>query len=263
MPTLQVDVDVPLFYEVSGRGPAIILINGLSQTTTNWLTQSRRLAETFTVVCFDARGQGRTPLGRTPLLPDTMVSDLERLMNTLGLPRAHICGFSFGARLALAFAARCPTRVDRLILTSLGIGEDAQPRLIIRSWREVLERGGLEAMTWCALPHIFGRDFIARYERQMIQFVRATLHRNHPEGIRELLDVLTRFGDIYADAREVLAETLIILGDDDPLVGVDAVRELSAAFEACRVEVLPRSGHTVPIERPQEWRALVEDFTRR
>ncbi len=260
MPILSVAPDVDLYYEVHGQGPAVILFNGLSQTTMNWLTQSKRLARRYTVVCFDARGQGNTSIKPGPLLPDALVADVAALMDALRLPRAHICGFSFGARLALAFAAQHPHRVDRLILTSLAVGDDPVQRLIVRSWVEVLDRGGLEAMTWCALPHIFGRAFIERYERQMPHFVRATLQRNRPEGIRAVLEALARFGDLLEDARRVTAPTLLLASADDPLAPPESCRAVQRVITDARLEIFQGSGHTLPIERPQEWRELVEAF---
>jgi 3-oxoadipate enol-lactonase len=249
-----------LFYEVKGEGPPLVLLNGLSQSTVNWMTQSRKLSRAFQVVTYDARGQGQSPPPSGVLDLARHVEDLRDLLDHLGLERAHLCGFSFGARVALGFAARYPSRVDRLVLTSAGAGEAAYRRVIVRSWYEVLRTGGAEAMAWCVIPHILGRRFLEKYERQIPGMVRATLQRNSVEGMLALLEGYRDFPAPTEDARAVRAPTLLLSADEDPLVGPDSVQELLGSIPDARHILIRGCGHTIPIEEPEVWGARVEEF---
>ena len=248
---------VEMFVEEQGSGPALLLLNGLSQTTANWRTQARALSSRFRVVSYDARGQGRTPLGSRPVGLEEQLEDIAELLDALGIERAHLCGFSHGARVALAFAAAYPERVDRLVLTSIGTNDGPLRRLIVRSWREVLRQGGVEAMAWCTLPSILGTEFVRVYGDQVEAMVRATVQRNSESGLGALLEALAGYPDPRVEAGRVLAPTLLVTSDEDLLVPVDDARALAAAFPEVHHVLVCGCGHTIPIEMPEAWRRHV------
>lgn len=248
-----------LYFEERGSGPCLVLLNGMSQSTANWHSHTRSLSEQFRLIVYDAQGQGRSPLGDRPMSLEGHVSDLIELLDELGVSAATLCGFSHGGRIALATAARHPSRVSRLILTSVGDGEDAYRRTIVRSWREVLRFGGLEAMAWAATPDILGREFVAGIEPHLDAMIRATLQRNTSEGLGALLDAMASFPSPVDDARRVNCPSLLISSDDDRLVSPTSAHRLADALgaETC---LIANSGHTSPVERPVEWRSAVVGF---
>ncbi|MBH24755.1 MAG: hypothetical protein CMH57_09950 [Myxococcales bacterium] len=260
MPRLSVADDVALYYEVRGEGQPLLLLNGLSQSTANWISQSRQLAKRFQVIVFDSRGQGKTPVGAAPLSAAVLLKDIVALLEHLGLERVNVCGFSYGARIALMFAAHHPSRVARLILTSAGLKPRFARRMIFRSWREVLRTGGLEAMAWCALPYILGADFIEQYERMIPSMIKASKQRNSVEGLTALMDIMPDFPDAAHDAARVQAPSLVLASPHDPLVDADSARALAEAIARGRFQLVEGCGHTIPIEQPEVWRAAVTDF---
>ncbi|MCB9506427.1 MAG: alpha/beta fold hydrolase [Myxococcales bacterium] len=252
-----------LYWEESGDGPPLLLLNGMSQSTANWLSHVRPLGERFRTLTYDARGQGRSPLGDVVAEPVTLeghVDDLAELLDGVGLDHVSLCGFSHGARLALAFAARHPRRVDRLVLTSTGDNDDPMRRAIVRSWAEVLERGGLEAMAWCSMPDILGRDFLAANERFLEAMVRATVQRNDADGLRALLAGMAGFGSPLDDAAALHCPALLISSPDDLLVSRESAKRLAAALPDGAHVWIDGCGHTIPIEAPERWRSVVETF---
>jgi pimeloyl-ACP methyl ester carboxylesterase len=262
MPTFRLPSapDLSIFYDDRGAGDPVVLLNGMSQSTANWMTQARAMRSRHRVICYDARGQGRSSLGPTPLTLDGHVDDLIALLDHLGLATATLCGFSHGARVAVAAAALRPERVDRLVITALGTNEDPLRRAIVRSWYEILQRGGTEAMAWAALPDILGRSFLAAHEDQLDAMVRATTQRNTDEGLVALIDALRGYPSPVEEARRVTAPVLLISGLEDQLVDPHAARSLARCFRLCRHVEVPDCGHTVPIEHPDHWRAVVLDF---
>jgi pimeloyl-ACP methyl ester carboxylesterase len=236
----------------------MVLLNGMSQSTANWLSHARPLAEQFTLVTYDAQGQGRSPLGARAVSLDGHVNDLRELMTALEISSPILCGFSYGARVALAYAARFPREVARLVLTAAGDDDDALRRTTVRSWREVLRLGGLEAMAWAAIPDILGREFLVGVESQLEAMVRATIQRNTVEGLSALLESMEAFSPPAVDASRVTCPSLLISGSLDLLVSSESARRLAAALGAEQVTIT--SGHTVPVERAVEWRSSVVEF---
>ena len=101
--TAKVD-DIELYCEVRGTGPLIVLQNGIwLDTLTNSFAVPfiNALAQHYTVLTFDGRGQGRSTAGRGPTTYARFASDTVRLMDTLGVDKAHFIGHSDGGCIQL------------------------------------------------------------------------------------------------------------------------------------------------------------------
>lgn len=259
----HVERDAPnLFYEThadSTDAPALALLNGMTQSTQHWSSQVRALREQFRVITYDARGQGRSEVADSTPTLERHVEDFADVLDAVGVESSHLVGFSHGARVALGVAAERPELVDRLVLCSVTADPDGRARTIVRSWAKTLEHGGLEAMTWAALPTILGPTFLDDHEHMLEGIVRASMRRNTEEGIRILLDALPDYPDLADLAGEVDAPTLVLSATEDPLVGTEGARRLAELAGGDHLEI-EDSGHTIPIERPEIFRRRVVDF---
>lgn len=260
MPTIDLHTNARLYVEDRGQGPPLVLLNGLSQTTVSWVSHVRAWESTFRSIAYDGRGQGRSPLGPDPLTLDLLVDDLLALLETLGLDAVTLCGFSHGSRVALRAAARAPHRVDKLVLTALGTNNDPQRRIIVRSWLEVLRRGGVEAMAWSTVADILGRDYLRDNEAFLEPIIRATVQRNSSEGLEALIEALRGYESPEEDASRVRAPVLLITSRHDRLVDPHSATELAQHFANIEHIELDGCGHTIPIERAEHWRNLVTAF---
>ncbi len=98
-------------------------------------------------IAIDQRGCGRSrPLGVTAANTlGGLLDDMERLRERLGLARWAMAGGSWGARLALAYAARWPARVVGLMLRSPFLGTGTETRRYIAAWAGWL---GADGRAW-------------------------------------------------------------------------------------------------------------------
>ncbi|MFD3534780.1 alpha/beta fold hydrolase [Streptomyces sp. NPDC058664] len=99
-------------------GSPLVLLPGGSATGLVWFANAPALGERYRVHAVDLLGDaGRTERRGTPLKSaDDLTAWLDALLNGLGLARTHLCGHSYGAWLAVRYALRAPSRVDRLVL---------------------------------------------------------------------------------------------------------------------------------------------------
>ena len=104
-----------LYYEARGSGPAVVLLHGGGLDLGMWDPQVEPLARSFRVIRYDARGHGRSTARMGPY---STLEDLRRLLDHLGVARAHLVGLSMGAGVALDFAINHPERVSKLALVS-------------------------------------------------------------------------------------------------------------------------------------------------
>jgi pimeloyl-ACP methyl ester carboxylesterase/DNA-binding CsgD family transcriptional regulator len=112
-------------YAVHGSGAeTLIVVPGwVSHLAFDWSTPETRafheqLAAARRVVRYDKRGTGLSdrPSGPDTYTLDTRVRDLAAVMDAVGVHRADLFGWSEGGTIALAFAARYPERVARLVI---------------------------------------------------------------------------------------------------------------------------------------------------
>jgi len=111
---------VRLYFEEHGAGPWLIVAHGfLGSVATATVMNAARLAERgLRVIAYDSRGHGLSEYSHRSedYSWASLAEDLDRLMDTLGIERATICGTSLGAGAALMLALNRPSRVERLVL---------------------------------------------------------------------------------------------------------------------------------------------------
>jgi proline iminopeptidase len=126
------------------QGVPVVLVHGgpggaSREDTVRWWQ-----AQPVRWIAVDQRGCGRSlPLGRRRHNDlEALVADMERLRMHLGLVRWGVAGGSWGARVALAYAARHPQRTAGLFLRSPFLGSDPETRRYIEDWPVWLGTGG-------------------------------------------------------------------------------------------------------------------------
>jgi 3-oxoadipate enol-lactonase len=108
----------PLFYEVRGQGPAVVLLHGAFLDHRMWDEQVDALARTRTVVRYDLRPFGRSTPSATPWSP---VEELAALLTHLRITRADLVGLSLGGQVAVDVAIARPDLVAGLVLVSASV----------------------------------------------------------------------------------------------------------------------------------------------
>ncbi|MCR4266461.1 alpha/beta fold hydrolase [Nitratireductor sp. ZSWI3] len=111
-----------------GEGDPILLIHGFASTHfVNWVAPGwvKTLRDAgFRVIALDNRGHGRSSKSheKADYTPSRMAGDAAALLDHLGIARAHVMGYSMGARISAFLALEHPEKVATLIFGGLGIG---------------------------------------------------------------------------------------------------------------------------------------------
>ena len=239
--------------------PAVVFLNGTTQTALQWRPQVLDLQPDFPIVCYDGRAQGKSEPGIRTLTLDLHVEDLLSLLSYLDIQKTHLVGLSHGARVALAFATRHLAITDRLILCGIGADPGYRTRLIVRSWNAVLTAGGLEALAWAALPVILGESFLKENEKILPKMVAALVARNRKESLLAHFTALLSYPPLTETASRLGRPCLVVSGSEDLLYTPGSAKRLAEIIEA-DYERFEKTGHNVPVEAAKRFNRLCRRF---
>jgi pimeloyl-ACP methyl ester carboxylesterase len=103
---MQVDAGIHLNYELEGSGTPLVLTHGLGDDLHFWDNVAAELAQHHALLRWDVRGFGLSDKPPGPYSPALFASDLNALLDVLGLAQVHLGGLSMGGVIALALPHR-------------------------------------------------------------------------------------------------------------------------------------------------------------
>ncbi len=251
--------------------PTLILIHGYTASTYVWQTVAPRLAEmNFHVIAVDLLGFGFSD--KPAWFEYSIVSQarmIERFMDRLGIGRASLVGSSYGGAVASTVALDYPERVEKLILVSAVINDEAKNQSLLK------------------LAAIRGvGEFISPFLIDSKRFLRFRMRHtiaptNHYLITKERIEAVGRplraknthhsilatarnwdASRIEADAHLINHPTLLIWGEDDNVIPVHNAERLYDSILNSRLVVLKDCGHVPPEENPERFVELVAEFCR-
>jgi class 3 adenylate cyclase/pimeloyl-ACP methyl ester carboxylesterase len=242
---------VRLAYAISGSGPPLVKagnwMNHLEYDWESpiWLHFFRGLSRERTLIRYDARGNGMSDWDVDTLSLDAWVTDLETVVDAVGIERFPVLGISQGGAVAVAYAVRHPERVSHLILYgafALGGKKRAPAEKEKRDAMKTLMRLG-----WGADNPSFRQMFTGLFipggtHEQADYFNELQLKTTSPECAARYFDVVGDF-DVTDLLSNVKAPTLVMHVRDDLVTPLEAGRQLAAGIPGARFIVLPGRNH--------------------
>lgn len=242
-----------------GNGDRTILVSpGLAQNSANWKGIVRGLPGIRWVV-FDPRGQGRSPLGKTPYGLDDHVQDLMTVLERNAFGKPTLLGFSHGARIAAHAVAQYPDAFDRLIMVSCASMEGLRRNVLLHSWARCLELGGVECMGWASLPSLMGVKLLRQFG-DLEMLVKGMSARNTREGLLAMFEGMRTYPPIETACRQIRIPTLVMMGTEDPFSGPQDGRAFAEWMPQARVSIYSDCGHTLYMEETKRFLAEIQAF---
>jgi pimeloyl-ACP methyl ester carboxylesterase len=248
-----------LVYEMTGEGPAVVLIHGFGLDMRMWDPQVGPLAARFRVVRYDCRGFGASgPFD--PAVPYTHAGDLVALLDHLDIGEAVLAGLSFGGRVALQTALAASDRVCGLALLDAvldGVPWDPESARALEEVARRVQAGGMLAGREAWLAHPL---FAVIRERPDLAGALAAMVAGYP-GQHWLGQDSHRQTRPPIDVLEgVAGPVLVAVGERD----VPGFREMSAVL-ARRIpgaiyRVVADAGHMINMEQPAAVNELLTRF---
>lgn len=255
-----------LRYETIGEGKVpLVLLNGIAMSISHWRPVAEALGGDYRILCHDFRGQTLSGKPEGPYGFDLHARDLSFLMRSEDLGKggfgpAHIVGTSYGAEVAIAFAAAYPELCLSLTLID-GVSElDPLLRAAAESWLAAAKAG----------PRVFYKTLIPwNYSPAYIAANEGTL-RAREEGMAKLPGEWFKGFSLLCEAflridltpllKDIACPTLIIVGELDILKGLRFAVKLKEGIRGSSLRVLPGAGHAVAVEMPGRIAGEIREF---
>jgi poly(3-hydroxyoctanoate) depolymerase len=263
-----VDVDgARLRTSVRGTGAPLLVLTGIGASLELSVPLEQALnANGVQTLALDAPGTGKSSPYRRPRRMPGLARTVERTLDALGYERVDVLGVSFGGILAQQLAHQAPHRVRRLVLAATAAG--------------VPFLGGIPGSPRALLALATPRRYQSpAYYRQIAGALYGGEARRDPDAL--LHGSIARFSEApslrgYLDQLFAISfwtglpwlwrlrqPTLVLIGDDDPIVPVVNGRILTRVIPHARLEIIHGGGHLFLLERPTEISALVAEFLQR
>ncbi len=246
-------------YEVIGKGPELVLIPGTFADRRTWSRVVGRLTSRFRCLLLDPRGTNETPDPGTPFTADDLAEDVAAAMHAAKIERAHLVGHSLGAAVAVILAARQPELVRRLVACSPAPAPDVYLNAVLDLWAGLAGSTVPDHTVHLGIVlNSFGRG---AFENGTVRAIVDEMDR-HPLAratIRRYVEC-NRALDLNPVMRNVDASTLVMVGAQDALTGIEAARKVAASIPGARLEVIEGAGHGLHLETPTAFARIVTEF---
>lgn len=249
------------FRETLGNGPDIVLLHGWGLHGGVWEETAAQLANDFRVTCIDFPGHGRSAAMPEPYTLHTLV---ERIVS--GAPQQAIwLGWSLGGMLAMHFAATHPERVTKLILVastprftrSADWSHGISPE-VLEHFAQELEHDAEKTVRRFLALQLRGSE---RAQTSLAALNHAVFRHALPAtaALRGGLNIL-RDADLRARLARITSPALVIAGERDPLIPLQAGDYLAAHLPNGKLFPLPKSGHAPFLSHPAEFMRALNNF---
>lgn len=239
----------------------MLIITGLGASLDLAEPFEKALAEQgFQVISFDAPGVGRSSPYRRPRRMPGFARTIERMVEALGYSQVDVLGVSLGGAAAQQLARQAPQLVRRLVLaaTAPGLGGvPGNPRVLLAlaTPRRYYDPQYLQQVAGKIYGGSLRSDPAVLFAESMARFIERPSVRGY-------------FGQLYAISgwtstpwlHRLTQPTLVLAGDDDPIVPLVNAYMLRALIHRARLQVLRGGGHLFMLERPREVAQIVAEF---
>ncbi|CAK7199025.1 hypothetical protein SEUCBS139899_001693 [Sporothrix eucalyptigena] len=282
--TASTEPDIRLFYSVTPAlpldpaRPVIVLSNSLAANTELWDAFTAEFASTHTIVRYDARFHGRSPLSTTPNFGyaaghsiDDLADDVIVVLDTLGITSANapaFVGLSIGGGVGVSLAARYPGRFSSFVI--VGSRSHAAPgdeaRMAERA--AFYKTHGARAQAEQSVERWFGKTWPTatpeneKKAKQVADIVEQTTLEGFVASAAALNRMDLREQAVTIGKRQSTEgnkNVLFVVGADDGALVVAESKQLAAAASS-PLEVVAECGHIVNVQQPARFHEIVRTW---
>lgn len=229
-----------------------------------------RLADTYRVLVFDARGSGQSE-GNGTFSHEQWAADIDGLREWIGVDQVIMAGGSYGGFMAMEYATRYPDRVRAMVLRDTSPDNSNEEKALanaLANTRVEIDREKLDRIfagtvrddddlrdCWREILPLY--DYV--YDPDAVEKkVAATPYRYEAHNYAFSVNIPNY--DLKPVLPKVTAPTLVTVGRTDWITPVSCSEQIASLIPGSRLVVFEKSGHSPQIEEAEAWTKVVREF---
>lgn len=259
---------VKLYVEEAGEGTPILFIHEFGGNHASWEPQLRYFSRRHRCITYAARGYPPSDV------PDSVeaysqalaADDAVAVLDALEIKKAHIVGLSMGGFCTVHFGLRTPERAMSLTVAGAGYGCEKEHEEYFRGVSlEVADNFETQGAKEFSEIYALGASrvqFQNKDPRGWQEFAdRLATHsdRGAANTMRGVQARRPSFYDLEDSLKKMMVPTLVVVGDEDDHCLQPGIF-LKKTIPACGLSVFPKTGHTLNLEEPAAFNALLAEF---
>ena len=247
------------------RGPAIIMVHGLTGNAHSFDRLAPLLASKYHVLALDARGHGDSDWAKDAnYFTEAHASDLEGLRQVLGFEKVSLIGTSMGGRICMAYAGLYPARVERLVMNDIG------PEVAPQGGRRVAQSVGEAPDSFRTLEEVAAYWASVRSQaikgmsrHAIVQMASYAVKKTTDGAFVWKVDPAVRENPRRPDpavawgwAKAIIAPVLLIRGGESDILSAEIAQRMVVEMKNCSQVVVPGVGHAPTLAEPEALNAI-------
>ena len=209
--------ETPIYYEIHGKGPVIVLLHGFLESLTMWERLIPILSTNKTVVAIDLPGFGKSGIVDTVHSMELMANIVNQIIKLHSFETVSIIGHSMGAYVGLAYCEIYPTSTKNLILLNSTTAADSPQRKINRERAlRLMDKSSVLFLTM-AIQNLFTKDSKEKYASE-IEKMKNDVLSLPIEGIKAAISGMKNRKDRTSVLKNFQGEKMMICGLYDPII---------------------------------------------
>lgn len=261
MPDISLN-GVSLHYEVSGEGPALLLLAGMLSDSATWAPLLPLLEPHYTLVRPDNRTTGRTRPWDAPVSVTQVADDAAALMQALGHTRYHIAGHSMGGLMGMEIAGTQPEHVASLTILASAPVRIPRSMAMFDSLLQTRQSGPAGEQLWlrALYPWVFAPKFFEE-PANVDTALDAALAYPHAQTAEAMALQIQALGQFKPRVRieDLTIPTQAVFAEHDILIPNEAGRKAFARNPKIDLRDIQGAGHSIVWDAPE----AVADVIRR
>lgn len=247
-------------YTDEGKGTPLVFVHGFPLSRNAWKKQVDALKSEYRVIAPDLRGLGESDGAGDITTMAQFADDVHALCQHLKTGPVVLVGHSMGGYVTLAFARQFPKMLRGLVLVATKAGNDSPEAAAgRRTTADKVRAEGSKVVVDAMTPKML---VAGSTDTAMLEQVRSIMAPSKPEAvIASLLGMAERL-DSTPSLASINVPTLVITGADDIVIPPAESEKLSKGIVNAKLELIPRSGHLVAFEKPQEFNQVLATWLR-
>jgi 3-oxoadipate enol-lactonase len=237
-------------YEMNGSGEeTIVFVHGLGGSLNIWYSQQVACSRHYQTLSYDLRGSGRSDLSDFHYSIEQWVEDLNALLESENIKRAHLVGWSLGTLIVQHFVSSYPEKAasQTLVGPLWELPEMGKKNTFNRA--NLVEEQGMDAVADTIIEG--GLSAFSRFDKPaLVGLVRELLLRNNREAYAATCRALAN--GRAAAHEQIKVPTLLLVGDEDKVTPLSMATRLYEHFPNAKLDIISNAGHWVMVEKPSE-----------